>query len=79
LVASGLDPPPYKEIALPVTNAGPRPISTSAQRWARRLKCRKALHASKQLEANLDANTIEEAIAGAMLDLGASKTFVNSG
>ncbi len=69
LVTSGLDPPPYKEIALPVTDASPRPIATSAQRWARRLERWKVLRASNQLEAN----AIEEAITEAMLDSGASK------
>jgi hypothetical protein len=75
LVTSGLDPPPYKDIALlPVTDASPRPIATSAQQWARRLERWKVLRASNQLEAN----AIEEAIMQAMLDSGASKTFVNS-
>ena len=53
---------------------GPRPISKLSRRWARRLEWRKELKASKQLEAN----AIEEAITQAMLDSGASKTFVNS-
>ncbi len=75
LITSGLDPPPYKEIALPGTDASPRLIATSAQRWARRLKRWKVLRASNQLKAN----SIEEAITEAMLDSGASKTFVNSG
>jgi hypothetical protein len=75
LVTSGLDPPPYNKLALPVTNASPRPIATSAQRWARRLERWKVLRASNQLEAN----AIEEAITEAMLDSGTTKTVVNSG
>ena len=53
---------------------GPRPISKLSRRWARQLERRKELKASKQLKAN----AIEEAITQAMLDSGASKTFVNS-
>jgi hypothetical protein len=75
LVTSGLDPPPYNKLALPVTDASPRPIATSAQRWARRLERWKVLRASNQLKAN----AIEEAITEAMLDSGTTKTVVNSG
>ena len=32
LFASGLDPPPYNVLALPVADSGLRPIATSAQR-----------------------------------------------
>jgi hypothetical protein len=53
---------------------GPRPISKLSRRWARRLEQRRELKTAKQLEAN----AIEEAITQAMLDSGASKTFVNS-
>jgi hypothetical protein len=74
LVASGLDPPPYNKLALPITDSGPRPIATSAQRWAQRLKRWKVLRTFKQLEAN----AIEEAITQAMIEFGTSKTFVNS-
>jgi hypothetical protein len=75
LITSGLDPPPYKKISLPVTDASSRPIATSTQGWAQQLRCWKVLRASNQLRAS----AIEEAITEAMLDFGASKTFVNSG
>jgi hypothetical protein len=82
LVVPGFAPPPPQDIppntlaaALLVESTdGPRPISKLSRRWARRLKRRKELKASKMLEAN----AIEEAITQAMLDSGASKTFVNS-
>ena len=74
LAATGPDSPPNEPIALSTANSGPRPTSKSADRWARRLERRKAIKEALQLEAN----AIEEAITQAMLDLGASKTFVNS-
>jgi len=60
--------------ALPIIDASPRPIATSAQQWARQFERWKVPRVSKQLEAN----AIEEAITEAILDSGASKTFVNS-
>ena len=57
-----------------IANSGPRPTSTSADRWARRLERRKTIKEALQLESN----AIKEAITQAMLDSGASKTFVNS-
>jgi hypothetical protein len=45
-----------------------------SKRWARQLEQQKALCAFKQLKAN----AIEDTITQAMLDSGASKTFVNS-
>jgi hypothetical protein len=51
-----------------------RPLSDLARRWAQWLERRKTLRTIKQLEAN----AIKEAITQAMLDSGASKTFVNS-
>jgi len=60
--------------SLPVTDASPRPITTSAKRWARRLERWKVLCESNQLEAN----AIEEAITAAMLDSGTTKTVVKS-
>ena len=74
LVASGLDTPHQKELALSVVDSGPRPISKLSERWARQLEQQKALCAFKQLKAN----AIEDAITQAMLDSGASKIFVNS-
>jgi hypothetical protein len=38
LVASGLDTPPQKELALFVVDSGPRPISKLSERWARPLE-----------------------------------------
>ncbi len=49
-------------------------MSKSAERWARRLERQKEIKAAKHLEAN----AIEQAITQAMLDYGASKTFVAS-
>jgi hypothetical protein len=74
LATTELDPPPHEELSLSFVDAGPRPTSKSAECWARRLNHRKALNTVKQLKAN----GIEHAIMQAMLDSGASKTFVNS-
>ncbi len=73
LKTTGLDPPPYEELSLSVVDAGPRPTSKSAERWARQLNCRKALNTVKQLKAN----AIEHEITQVVLDSGASKTFLN--
>jgi hypothetical protein len=51
-----------------------RPISKVSSRWARGLERRKELRDMKQLEAN----AIQEAIEQAMIDSGASRTFVKS-
>jgi hypothetical protein len=75
LKATGLDPQPQNELSLSVVDTGPRPTTKLADRWARRLDRRKALKTVRQLEDN----AIEHAITQAMLDSGASKTFVNSG
>ena len=82
MVAAGFDPPPPQDLPpntlasqlIVMSHDSPRPISKLSRRWARRLERRKEFQASKQLEAN----AIEEAIRQAMLDSGASKTFVNS-
>ncbi len=74
LATTGLDPPAHDEPSLSVIDAGPRPTSKSAERWARRLERRKAIKAARHLEAD----AIEQAITQAMLDSGASKTFVES-
>ncbi len=74
LATTGFDPPPHDEPSLSVIDAGPRPTSKSAERWARRLERCKAIKADMHLEAN----AIEQAITQAMLDSGASKTFVAS-
>ncbi len=72
--ATGLDPPPQNELSLSVIDTGPRPMTKSADHWARQLDHRKALKTVRQLESN----AIEHAITQAMLDSGAPKTFVNS-
>jgi len=79
LVATGLDPPlpgalPYDQSIVSVPDHGPRPFSKLSHRWARLLERRRA----QKVSAQRDANAIEDAITQAMLDSGASKTFVNS-
>jgi hypothetical protein len=74
LETTGLDPPPHDELSLSVVDAGPRTTSKSTEHWAWPLEQQKAIKAAMQLEAN----AIDQAITQAMLDSGASKTFVES-
>jgi hypothetical protein len=74
LATTGLDPMPHDEPSFSVIDAGPRPTSKSAERWARHLEQQKAIKAAR----NLGANAIEQAITHVMLNSGASKTFVES-
>ncbi len=74
LKATGLDPPPQNELSLSDVDTSPTPMAESVDRWARQLNHRKAPKTVRQLKAN----GIEHAITQAMLDSGASKTFVNS-
>eukprot|EP00804_Cyclotella_cryptica_P002199 CCRYP_018252-RA/>CCRYP_018252-RA protein AED:0.18 eAED:0.16 QI:0/0/0/1/0.4/0.16/6/0/1101 len=79
LVATGFAPPPpndtpHNELANTITDTGQRQPNKLSLKWARRLAQRKALRTAKQLKTN----AIDEAIQQAMLDSGASKTFVNT-
>eukprot|EP00804_Cyclotella_cryptica_P020090 CCRYP_014884-RA/>CCRYP_014884-RA protein AED:0.24 eAED:0.24 QI:0/0/0/0.75/0.33/0/4/0/1279 len=79
LVATGFAPPPPDDtppngLKHTITNPRQRQPNKISLKWARRLTQRRALQTAKQL----DNNAIDEAIQQAMLDSGASKTFVNT-
>ena len=88
LVASGFTPPPRSTLLEPFLPPEPRPpdpssgiasearlIAASARgKHTRRLERRQA----HREQARQEANAVEEAITQAMLDSGASKTFINS-